>query len=97
MRLPRSASPCSTTIFVSDGDRLLEHVALGDEVGLAVQLDERADVALDQHLDAALVGVATGALGRARDALLAQPVLGALDVALGLVRAPSCNPSSRRR
>ncbi len=70
--------------FGEGRDRLLEHVALGDEVGLAVQLDERADTAFDQHVDSSLVGVTAGALGRARDALLPEPVLGALDVALGL-------------
>ena len=51
-----------------------EVVVLGDEVGVAVDLDERADLAVgvDVGLDGALGGLAAGELGGAGDALLAQ-------------------------
>src|SRR5579884_1626159 len=64
------------------GDRVLEVVALGDEVGLAVELDDRADVAVDGDVHRALRRGAPGALARAGETLGAQPVLGRLDVAV---------------
>ena len=63
--LARSSSPCSATSSASAATTRLELVALGDEVGLAVELDERADVAVDEDVDGALVGSAPGALGGA--------------------------------
>ena len=79
------------------GEGLLEHVALRDEVRLAVQLDERAAVAVDDDLDRTFVRVATFALGRTGQALLPQPVLGRVEVAARLFERASCSPSSRRR
>src|SRR3954451_19851435 len=57
-----------------------------DEVGVAVDLDERADLAVgvDVGLDRALCGLAAGQLGGAGDALLAQPGDRGVDVAGGL-------------
>src|SRR3954471_23111843 len=58
-----------------------------DEVGVAVDLDEHADLAVgvDVGLDRALGGLAAGELGGAGDALLAQPGDGRVDVAPGLL------------
>src|SRR3954447_9397752 len=57
-----------------------------DEVGVAVDLDEDADLAVgvDVGLHRALGGLAAGELGGAGDALLAQPGHGRVDVAAGL-------------
>ena len=64
----------------------LELVGAGHEVGLAVDLDQHADLAagVDVGADHALGGDAAGLLGGARQALLAQVVDGLLHVALGL-------------
>jgi hypothetical protein len=67
------------------GDRRAEIGALGHEVGLGGQLDERTDATLDQHLDCAVLGRAPGTLLRAREALLAQPVLRRFHVAARLL------------
>src|SRR4051794_7719224 len=58
-----------------------------DEVGVAVDLDEHADLAVgvDVGLDRALGGLAAGELRGAGDALLAQPGDGRVDVAPGLL------------
>src|SRR5436309_1058509 len=63
-----------------------EVVVARDEVGVAVDLDEHADLAVgvDVGLHGALGGLAAGELGRAGDALLAQPGDGGFDVAAGL-------------
>ena len=47
------------------GDEPGEVGALGDEVGVALELDEHADVAVDDRLDRALRGLAVGELARA--------------------------------
>ena len=60
----------------------LELLAAGDEVGLALQLDDGADVAVDDQRDDALVVLAVVALGAGGQALLAQPLLGGLHVAV---------------
>src|SRR3954468_361121 len=63
-----------------------EVVVARDEVGVAVDLDERADLAVgvDVGLHGALGGLAPGELGGAGDALLAQPRDRGVDVAAGL-------------
>ena len=61
----------------------LEQVAPGDEVGLALELDDRADVAVDLEGDEALVVLAVVALGAGRETLLTEVLLGGLDVAIG--------------
>src|SRR4051812_1855848 len=65
---------------------LPELLGVGDEVGLAVDLDERPNgvVEVDVRVDPALVGASPGALGRAREPLLAQELRCAPDVAVGL-------------
>src|SRR4051794_33331839 len=65
---------------------LPELLGVGDEVGLAVDLDERPNgvVEVDVRVDPALVGASPGALGRAREPLLAQELRCARDVAVGL-------------
>src|SRR5581483_3372645 len=67
------------------GHGRLEAVALGHEVGLAGQLDHGPDVALDEHVDGALGGGPAGPLAGGGEALLPQPGLGLLHVALGLL------------
>src|SRR4051812_3801605 len=64
-----------------------EVVVARDEVGVAIDLDEHADLAVgvDVGLDRALGGLTAGELGGARDALLAQPGNGGVDVAPGLL------------
>src|SRR4051794_8753235 len=66
-----------------EGDEVL---VARDEVGVAVDLDERADLAVgvDVGLHGALGGLAPGELGGAGDALLAQPRDRGVDVAAGL-------------
>ena len=68
----------------------LEVLAGGDEVGLALQLDERADLLVDDEGHDALGVLPVVALGAGGEALLAQPVLGGLHVAVvgleGLLR-----------
>src|SRR5581483_1812069 len=67
------------------GHRRLEPVALGHEVGLAGQFDHGADVAVDGDVDRALRGGPAGPLAGGGQALLPQPRLGLLDVALRLL------------
>src|SRR5439155_16652245 len=67
------------------GDKGAKLRALGDEIGFAVQLDDRAHAALDGHLDGAVLGFPPGALGGAGQALGAKPVLCRLDVAARLL------------
>ena len=67
-------------------DRLRELTELrvaGDEVGLARQLDERADAAttVDVRLDDAFLGLAVAALRGGREPLLLEDVLRLLEVA----------------
>src|SRR5437763_6524225 len=68
------------------GDHGAELRPFGDEVGLAVQLDDRAHVALDGHLDRSVLCFPPGALGGAGQSLGAKPVLGRLDVAARLLK-----------
>ena len=70
---------------VGDG---LELLALGDEVGLALQLDQDTGgvVVRDEGDDGAVLGGAALALGDALLALDAQGLDGLVDVALGLVQ-----------
>ncbi len=65
---------------------LLEGIGAGDEVGLALELDEGADAALavDVGLDDAFAGLAIRALGRAGHALLTDQLAGGVEVAAGL-------------
>src|SRR5205085_12238935 len=59
--------------------------ALGHEVGVAVELDDRADVAVDDDVDRALGGLAVLKLGRLAQSLGAQPVHGVVQVAFRLL------------
>jgi hypothetical protein len=63
----------------------LEFLVAGDEVGLGIDLDDNAFIAADGDGDEAFRRDAAGLLGGLRQALLAQPVDGGLDVALRLV------------
>src|SRR3954467_1974529 len=75
----------------ADLDRLVEdpvgesdeRLALGHEVGLAVDLDQRPDAALDVRGDEAVGGRPVAALGGARLTLDPQELDGLLEVALG--------------
>ena len=77
--------PASATSLASVGDGRREVRALGDEVGLAVELDERADVAVDDDVDRAFGRPRGRRACRAWQALRAQPVLRRLEVAVGLL------------
>ena len=59
----------------------LELLAAGDEVRLALELDEGADLAVDSEGDDALRVLPVTALGAGGEALLAQPLLGGFHVA----------------
>ena len=63
-----------------------EEIVLGDEVALGVDLDDGADAAVgaDPGVSHALGGYAAGLLLRGGEALLAQPLYGLVDVAVGL-------------
>ncbi len=61
----------------------LELLGTGDEVGLALELDDRADVAVDEEADDALGVVAVLTVGAGGETLLTEPDLGGLDVAVG--------------
>src|SRR5687768_16795905 len=67
-------------------DELLELVGAGDEVGLAVDLDQDADPAarVDVARDEAVLGVPIGPLGGGRQAAIPEDGDGLLDVAVGL-------------
>src|SRR6266508_6274360 len=67
------------------GDGVAELVALGDEVGLAVELDDSTGRSFDYDVHRAVLRRAPGALGRARESLRPQPVLGCLQVAARLL------------
>src|SRR5438105_3197238 len=56
--------------------RVLEAFALGDEVGLAGQLGDGADVAVDEDVDRALLGGPAGPLAGGGQTLLPEPGLG---------------------
>ena len=79
------------------GDGAGEVGALGDEVGVAVELDDHADVAVDEYLDRAL--------RRPRARRACRPCRGPSPAASPSPcrrrrrrrSAPSCSPSSRRR
>src|SRR3954452_4016387 len=60
----------------------LELVAAGDEVGLALELDDGADVALDDQGNKALVVLAVVTLGAGRQTLLTEPLLRSFHVAV---------------
>ena len=64
----------------------LEVVVAGDEVGLGIDFDDHAEIRLDGDADQTVRGDAAALLGGLGEALLAQPVDGGLDVAVGLVQ-----------
>ena len=66
----------------------LELLTAGDEVGLALELDEGADLAVDGEGDDALGVLPVAALGAGRQALFAQPLLGGLEVAAVGLQGP---------
>ena len=78
-------------------DEVLERLVAGDEVGLGVDLDHGARLAVGGDADQPFGGDAAGLLRGGGEALLAQPVDRASRVACGLAPAPACNPSCRRR
>ena len=61
----------------------LELLGTGHEVGLALELDDRADVAVDDEADDALGVVAVLTVGAGGETLLTEPDLGRLDVTVG--------------
>ena len=63
---------------------ILELLVLGDEIGLGIDLDHRALLAVDGDADQAFGGGAAGLLGGGGEALGAQPVDGGFHVAAGL-------------
>ena len=65
-------------------DERLELLVLGDEIGLGVDLDDRALGALDGNADEALGGGAAGLLGGGGETLGAEPVDAGLHVAIVL-------------
>src|SRR5215213_1118591 len=67
------------------GEQPGEGTPLGDEVGVAVELDDDADVAVDQHVDCALGRLALAELARLGQALGPEDVERALGVAAGLL------------
>ena len=60
----------------------LELVRGGDEVGLALQLDDGAEIAVDDQGDGALGVFTVGALGSLAEALLTEPLAGGFHVAV---------------
>ena len=82
--LGRTAGKAGDAVMQRDIVReVQELLGAGDEVRLAVQLDEHADApaGVDIGLDHALAGRAVGALRGGGDALLAQQRAGAIEVA----------------
>ena len=79
-------------------EQRLEVVGARDEVGLAVELDEDADLAalVDVGADQALARCAAGLLGGLREPALAQDGRRLFDVAIGLPAGRPCTPSCRR-
>ena len=67
-----SPSPFAATSFVMSASRRGEVAALGHEVGVAVELDDGADVAVDDDVDRTLGGLAVAELARLGEALGAQ-------------------------
>ena len=80
-------------------DQGLEVGGLGHEVGLAVDLDEHADLGprVDVGADDAFAGGAARLLGGRGQALLAQEVARASRCRRSPRPAPTCSPSCRRR
>src|SRR6266508_4194175 len=74
-----------SALVAGDPTELDVLAALGDEVGLAVELDDSTGRAFDQHVHRAVLRRAPGELGRARESLRPQPVLGRLQVAARLL------------
>ena len=75
-------------------------VVAGDEVGLAVDLDHRADLARRARRTAPITpsaAIAAGGLRRLGAALDPQQLLGLREVAAGFRSAPSCIPSCPAR
>src|SRR5262245_12957794 len=69
-------------------DQVLEVLGRRDEVGLALELDDAADVAVDEQRHRALGVGAVGPLGRLRQALLPQPLGRGLEVAVVGLEGP---------
>ena len=76
--------PCSKRELGDVADEILEDLVLGDEVGLRIDLDDRAALALDGDSDEAFGGGAAGLLGGGRKTLGAQPVDRGFHLAIGL-------------
>src|SRR5439155_23261084 len=83
LRPPRPPLFPSTTLF-----RSLERLGAGDEIGLAIHLDEDADLAagMDVRADETLGRRAAGFLRRRREAALAEVAHRSVEVAAGAVR-----------
>ncbi len=64
----------------------LEVIVAGDEVGFGIDLDNDADVVLDGDANKTFGRYASALLGGFGQALLAQPIDGGLDVAVGLAQ-----------
>ena len=64
-------------------DELLEELVLGDEIGLRIDLDDRAASALDGDPDEPFGGGASGLLGGGGETLGAEPIDCGLHLALG--------------
>ena len=81
---------------LGEGDEVL---VLGHEVGVAVDLDEHADLAVgvDVGLDGALGGLAVGELAELVAHLDPEDLGGLVDVAARPPRGRACSPSCRRR
>src|SRR5262249_31437478 len=67
-------------------NEILELLVLGDEIGLAIDLDRGALLAVDGDSDEAFRGGAAGLLGGGGEALGAQPVDRGFHVATGLAQ-----------
>ena len=76
--------PCSQRQLRDVAHEVLEQLVLGDEIGLGIDLDDRAALALDDDADEALGGGAAGLLRGRGKALGAQPVDRGFHLAIGL-------------
>ncbi len=65
-------------------DQLYELLGLGDEVGLALELDDRCGCLVPGHRDGSLGVLTVGALSRLGKALLAEPLAGGIEVSVVL-------------
>ena len=92
-RSPPLSSASSATVATNSWNCSLRR----DEVGLGIDLDDGAAVAVGGDADQALGGDAAGLLGGRRQALGAQPVDRASRGRPASRPAPSCNPSCPRR